>query len=217
MRRSNGIRRVFLCVGFISMPAAFAQSDTAAELPLRTTFVCHLSSGPRAGQTLELAEAQAAAPVRMGSTCSDGASSAGTVISQSPDIRRTASNPEGAVARPVSWICRFSSGPRAGEIRDLTGIPGAVAVPVGGTCTDGADSRGIAVIPDAGPVSTSWSDASPPSAGRAVSTICQFMSGPKAHGWHDYAPLPAATVGSRCQDGASSAGIVVLAGHGEQY
>ena len=52
---------------------------------------------------------------------------------------------------------------------------------------------------------------------RAVSTICQFLSGPKAHGWHDYAPLAPAVLGSSCQDGIGSAGVVVAAGHGQQY
>ena len=50
-----------------------------------------------------------------------------------------------------------------------------------------------------------------------ASTICQFMSGPKAHGWHDYAPLAPAALGSACRDGAGSAGIVVAKGHGQQY
>jgi hypothetical protein len=53
--------------------------------------------------------------------------------------------------------------------------------------------------------------------GRAVSTICQFLYGPKAPGWHDFAPLPPAVLGSSCQDGSDSAGVVVAVGHGRQY
>ena len=52
---------------------------------------------------------------------------------------------------------------------------------------------------------------------RRTSTICQFLSGPKAHGWHDYAPFPPVPVESTCEDGAGSAGIVLPSGHGDRY
>ena len=72
--------------------------------------------------------------------------------------------------------------------------------------------------PPAGTAAKPWSDAiATPGEGRAVSTICQFLSGPKAPGWHDYAPLSPAVVGSSCQDGTGSVGVVVAAGHGQQY
>jgi hypothetical protein len=80
-----------------------------------------------------------------------------------------------------------------------------------------APAPGSAPAPDA---AAAWNDsdsAAPIGAARRGSTICQFMSGPKAHGWHDYAPLAVHLLGSRCHDGAGSAGIVVLAGHGQQY
>lgn len=50
-----------------------------------------------------------------------------------------------------------------------------------------------------------------------TSTICQFMSGPKAHGWHDFAPFPPAPVDSSCDDGAGSVGFVQPVGHGDRY
>ena len=52
---------------------------------------------------------------------------------------------------------------------------------------------------------------------RRTSTICQFMSGPKAHGWHDFAPFPPAPIDSTCDDGAGSVGIVQPTGHGDRY
>jgi hypothetical protein len=55
------------------------------------------------------------------------------------------------------------------------------------------------------------------SASRRTGTICQFMSGPKAHGWHDFAPFPAAPVESICDDGAGSVGVVQTNGHGDRY
>ncbi len=75
-----------------------------------------------------------------------------------------------------------------------------------------------AALPTADTPAKPWSSAIA-TAGerRAVSTICQFLSGPKAPGWHDYAPLSPAVLGSSCQDGIGSAGVVVAAGHGQQY
>jgi hypothetical protein len=130
-------------------------------------------------------------------------------------------------------ICRFTDGPRAGQIQDLSALPGATPIRIGASCSDGASSTGTAIAQSgriaeesrAAPsatLATAGTDAKPWStatagAGRAVSTICQFLSGPKAHGWHDYAPLPPVALGSPCQDGTGSAGIVVAAGHGEHY
>jgi hypothetical protein len=40
-------------------------------------------------------------------------------------------------------------------------------------------------------MSQSWNGAiTNVSASHQTGTICQFLSGPKAPGWHDYAPLP---------------------------
>jgi hypothetical protein len=41
------------------------------------------------------------------------------------------------------------------------------------------------------------------------STLCQFVSGPRAGETQDYAPLPALPVGYACQDGAGSTGRVI--------
>jgi hypothetical protein len=92
-------------------------------------------------------------------------------------------------------------------------------MPVGSICSDGASSKGTAIAAPAGAAPISWSSPIQGGTGgeRAVGTICQFMSGPKAHGWHDYAPLPAAPLGSPCRDGVSSAGIVMASGHGQAY
>jgi hypothetical protein len=132
-------------------------------------------------------------------------------------------------------ICRFTSGPRAGQTEDLSAKPGASPIRIGAGCTDGALSAGTAIAPSgrdaeeppvapaaatptADAAAKPWSTtAATAASGRAVSTICQFLSGPKAHGWHDYAPLSPAVLGSPCQDGIGSAGIVVAAGHGQHY
>jgi hypothetical protein len=117
-----------------------------------------------------------------------------------------------------SFLCNFTSGPQSGRIEDLAQRSGATPIPVGDRCSDGTSS-GISV--------TGTSESKEPltwngviterSTNRHTSTICQFMSGPKAHGWHDYAPFPAAPVDSICDDGAGSVGIVQPTGHGDRY
>ena len=47
-----------------------------------------------------------------------------------------------------------------------------------------------------------------------LSTICKFTKGPKAGQFKDYAPMTPIAVGSSCQDGAKSSGIVIAQGKG---
>jgi type IV secretory pathway VirB2 component (pilin) len=195
---------------------AMSQAQAAADdaQALGTTFLCRFTDGPHAGHTEPLLETSDRSTVRAGSSCSDGIASTGVVIA--PQASTEAASPQAA----LTSICQFSSGPRAGEIADLGRVSGAPPMPVGSTCSDGASSKGIAIAAPDGAAPISWSSPIQGSAAgveRAVSTICQFMSGPKAHGWHDYAPLPAAPLGSPCRDGVSSAGIVMAAGHGQAY
>jgi hypothetical protein len=187
-----------------------------------TTFLCRFTDGPRAGHTQQLSGASDKVTIRAGSACADGISSSGVVVAAQEGAHIASAKSERVPASEdvLTSVCQFSSGPRAGEIGDLAEVPGATPVPVGSACSDGASSAGTAVIGADGGAKIPWSSARQAGAAgaeRAVSTICQFMSGPKAHGWHDYAPLPAAPLGSACRDGASSAGIVMASGHGERY
>jgi hypothetical protein len=87
-----------------------------------------------------------------------------------------------------------------------------------GQAAPGGEPAGTASTPAADTAAKPWSDAiAMAGEERAVSTVCQFLSGPKAPGWHDYAPMSPAVLGSSCQDGVGSAGVVVAAGHGQQY
>jgi hypothetical protein len=202
-----------LCVALLVShpPGTMAQAQWVRDdaQPPGTTFLCRYTDGPRAGGTEPLSVAFDAATIRAGSSCSDGISSTGVVIAQAG-----AHLP--ATRGALTGTCQFSSGPRAGEIAELAGTP----LPVGSACSDGASSAGIAIIAPPGAAAMPWSSPIQGSTGGtkiAVSTICQFMSGPKAHGWHDYAPLPAAPLGSPCRDGETSAGIVMASGHGQPY
>lgn len=107
----------------------------------------------------------------------------------------------GAAAAENSTLCHFTGGPRAGETQDYAPRAG---IPVGSSCQDGAGSYGRVV---------GGSDNGPPSNGRGgqregYSTVCVFTRGPRAGESHDYAPQPAIPVGSACQDGAGSTGVV---------
>jgi type IV secretory pathway VirB2 component (pilin) len=215
------------CVSlFVSQfPAAISQAQAVvgggAQAP-GAAFLCRYTDGSRAGRTEPLSGAFDRATIRAGSSCSDGISSTGVVIAAQLSAQLAPANADEAPERQAAStsICQFSSGPRAGEIADLGRMPGVPPVPVGGTCSDGASSKGTAIAAPAGGTMFSWSNpiqGSAAGAERTVSTICQFMSGPKAHGWHDYAPLPAAPLGSPCRDGVSSAGIVMASGHGQAY
>lgn len=123
-----------------------------------------------------------------------------------------------AISNDLSFLCKFTSGPQTGRIEDLAGRSGAAAIPVGGRCSDGPSS-GISVIATSGDKeSLTWNGAiTDRTTNRRTSTICQFMSGPKAHGWHDFAPFPPAPVDSICDDGAGSVGVVQPSGHGDRY
>jgi hypothetical protein len=100
-------------------------------------------------------------------------------------------------------------------------VSAATPALIGSLCSDGASSAGIAIAATTSSGGTNSPDRSAENNGIALgqvgSTICQFMSGPKAHGWHDYAPVPPLALGKSCQDGANSAGVIVLSGHGQHY
>lgn len=222
MRRSINSLAVSLLLSSVALAASDAQPATEDAPPPGTTFVCRFIDGPRAGHIQPLPGAQENQRVRLGSGCSDGASSTGTIIAQPADVRMAFANAGEPLASqtPLTTTCRFSSGPRAGESMDIAEVLGHAPVPVGSTCSDGASSMGTAVASATDTAGAPWSSAVQSGAAgteRAASTICQFMSGPKAHGWHDYAPSLPATLGSSCRDGMSSAGIVVASGHGQQY
>jgi hypothetical protein len=218
MQRSSSIPVFFPLLASLIVTVADAQSLADAGRRPEAPLTCRFHAGPRAGQTQDVPAEQNASSARIGGTCSDGASSIGTLVPSSTDSRDAAVD-AGAAAAPgtaLTSICQFSAGPRAGEIVDFAKAADMRPIPVGSACSDGASSSGTAIAAPTSTGATPWSSGAIGSPG-ASSTICQFMSGPKAHGWHDYAPLTAAALGNPCRDGVGSAGIVVAKGHGQQY
>jgi hypothetical protein len=106
----------------------------------------------------------------------------------------------------TTFLCRFTDGPRAGRTQPLAGRTDKVAARAESSCSDGISSTGVVIA--------SQGDAPAPV---AVGSACSDGASSKAHGWHDYAPLPPARLGGPCQDGESSAGIVMASGHGQPY
>lgn len=221
--RLNELRWVFLLVILFSAVTARGQAaGISAPAPSLTT-TCRFLSGPRAGQIQDFTGLTAATPMSIGNSCSDGASSLGIAIASAAAGDDTTATAGEVATLPtgMTLTCRFYTGPRTGQIQDLAGVSGARPARIGSLCSDGASSAGIAIAPTTSNGGTNaperGAEGSGVGPGRAGSTICQFMSGPKAHGWHDYAPVPPLALGKSCQDGANSAGVIVVSGHGQQY
>jgi hypothetical protein len=117
-------------------------------------------------------------------------------------VPRTTPDTENHSAPAMTLVCHFTFGAKSGQTLDFSAVPTATPSPVGGGCTDGFGSTGIAVR------------ANTPAVRVLVSSICQFMSGLKSGGWHDYAPMPALPIGTPCNDGVGSVGTVVTRGSG---
>lgn len=155
---------------------------------------CRFSQGPRAGQTQDYrGQVQ---PIPVGSPCTDGQGSYGVAI---PDGSGGGSGPGNG---QLSSTCRFSQGPRAGQIQDYRGQ--VQPIPVGSPCTDGQGSYGMA-IPDA-----SGGGSAPGSNSGQLSSTCRFSQGPRAGQIQSYRgqvqPIP---VGSPCTDGQGSNGVAI--------
>jgi hypothetical protein len=195
------------------------------SLPSGMTLTCRFTSGPRAGQTQDYSGVSGVAPVRIGSPCTDGTASNGVAIS--PDDRgevggsgRRGTGVDGnSLASGMTLTCRFTSGPRAGQTQDYSGIAGVAPVPVGSPCTDGVSSNGVAIAPGGaggGRASTGGrSGGGGNSLGSGMTLTCRFTSGPRTGQTQDYsgvagvAPVP---VGSPCTDGVSSNGVAIAPG-----
>jgi len=204
---------------WIAASSAFAQSITGGAPHGDPALTCRHMSGTHAHQTHEPAISADVERLNNGNPCLGDARSKGTgVDALATHDASTNTNDVDPKPPDLTFVCRFLSGPRENQTNNLAGIPGVVAVPIGSRCSDGTSS-GTAVTGTA--VSNklqSWNGAiTNVSASHQTGTICQFLSGPKAHGWHDYAPLPPVPVESSCEDGAGSVGFVSTKGHGDRY
>jgi predicted hydrocarbon binding protein len=176
-----------LPIGSSCQDGAGSTGVIIAKNPSSTSTVCQFNSGPAAGTIHDYAPL---AGLPIGSSCQDGAGSTGVIIAKTP------SSSAGA-ASSTSTVCQFNSGPRAGTTHDYAPLAG---LPIGSSCQDGAGSTGVIIAK---------TPSSSAGAASSTSTICQFNSGPAAGTKHDYAPLAGLPIGSSCQDGAGSTGVIV--------
>ena len=104
----------------------------------------------------------------------------------------------------MSTLCRFTNGPRAGQVQDYAPM---APLPVGTPCHDGQGSTGVVVGAGGGMPQGGMPQGGIPQGG--VSTLCRFTNGPRAGQVQDYAPMAPLPVGTPCHDGQGSTGVVV--------
>jgi hypothetical protein len=107
----------------------------------------------------------------------------------------------------MSTLCKFTSGPRAGQVHDYAPM---APIPVGSPCQDGVQSTGVVIAHDAdsGGSNSGHSHAS----SNGMTLTCKFTQGPLAGQTRDYSGVPGARpapIGSPCTDGRTSNGIAV--------
>ncbi len=112
-----------------------------------------------------------------------------------------------AVPAGMTMTCQFSAGPRAGQMRDLAGLPGMAPFAIGGACSDSNGSTGIGVTPSAAP-------GVPPGAPlpENMTLSCQFSAGPRSGQVERFGAASGVTpfaVGEACADGRGSTGLGV--------
>jgi hypothetical protein len=192
--RAFGIVGAGIGLWFVGMSSASAQ----------TSMLCQFTVGPRAGHTIDFTGVQGAQPGIVGSQCSDGLSSTGIVVSSGNGTASPALSPPQTVPPMqggMSTTCQFTSGPRAGQTVSFAGIPGVTPSPVGGPCSDGMSSMGVAVA-----------DSTPGAQRAQISMTCRFTTGPRAGqtvNFQNVAGARPGVVGGPCSDGVSSRGVVV--------
>lgn len=183
-------------------PAAAAAPATNSSAPQQMSTLCSFNQGPRAGTTHDYAPLD---PLPVGTSCNDGNGSTGTMIAkaQNPEPASTAPATTPTVHPQLSTVCSFNYGPEAGTTHDYAPLD---PLPVGTACNDGKGSTGIITAKSQESASTTES---PAAGSQETSTLCKFNAGPATGTTHDYAPLDSLPVGTACNDGAGSTGVII--------
>jgi len=110
-----------------------------------------------------------------------------------------------AIPGGMTMTCQFSGGPRAGQMRDLAGLPGMTPFAIGGACSDGAGSAGIGVSPAVAPGLVPGAPLP-----ENMTLTCQFSAGPRMGQVERFGAasgVPPFPVGGACNDGRGSTGL----------
>jgi hypothetical protein len=183
-------------------PTGAAAPATNASVSQQMSTVCSFNHGPAAGTTHDYAPLD---PLPVGTTCNDGNGSTGTMIArpQNPAPGGAAPATNASSSQQMSTVCSFNQGPAAGTTHDYAPLD---PLPVGAACNDGKGSTGTMIAKPQAPATGSGS---PAVGSQETSTLCKFTSGPVAGTMHDYAPLDPLPVGTACNDGAGSTGVII--------
>jgi hypothetical protein len=134
-----------------SFGTAIAQSDPGPippppgpNLPPGMSLTCAYTSGLKAGRTQDFSAVPGAIPTRVGSPCSDGQGSVGTATAQPSEPGPIPPPPGPNVLPGISLTCAYTSGLKAGQTQDFSGVPGAIPARIGSPCSDGQGSFGAA-------------------------------------------------------------------------
>jgi hypothetical protein len=119
-----------------------SNGDDATNDGLSTT--CKFTSGLRAGQVQHWPRGTPGlTPAPIGQSCTDGKGSTGIAIADpqiGPDV------PKPQPTDGLSTTCKFTSGPRAGQVKHWPrNTPGLTPARIGAPCTDGVGNSGIAI------------------------------------------------------------------------
>ena len=130
---------------------------------------------------------------------------AGTIFAASTHPSQPAT---AGVHQQMGTICKFTTGPRSGDTQDYE----PMQAPLNSPCSDGEGSSGniIAASPAAIAAPAVARAADTPGTSPQSGSVCKFTSGAKAGSIHDYAPMHA-PLGTACDDGAGSSGVIVAA------
>ena len=106
------------------VPSPAAEGSQAQGATQQLTRTCQFNRGPRTGKSITFL---AAAPVPVGSSCTDGVSSTGSAVADNPHPQLT-------------HACQFDQGPRSGQTQTYPQV-----IQVGASCWDGVSSAGVSV------------------------------------------------------------------------
>jgi hypothetical protein len=183
-------------------PPPAAAPATNASISQQTSTICSFNHGPASGTTHDYAPLD---PLPVGSTCNDGNGSTGTIIPKPDNPATGAAAPatNASVSQQMTTVCSFNQGPAAGTTHDYAPLD---PLPVGAACNDGKGSTGTMIAKPQTPASA---PESPAADSHETSTLCKFTSGPASGTMHDYAPLDPLPVGTACNNGAGSTGVII--------
>ena len=128
------------------------ESSANQPKPGQTSTTCYYNFGPKLGQTESLAGS--IKPVLIGKACIDGAGSSGLAVldKEDHDAEEAEEAAEAALLAeknqqqnnlPLSTLCQFNQGPKAGQVENFQGKLKPIAV--GTPCTDGLRSIGVTI------------------------------------------------------------------------